>query len=222
MTSYAYIYIYFNGFADIKLVLHRSMVVEHISALYQLSNDHGIVFLYCNYKEPYDAATYISVAIKQLCRRMEEIPPVVEAMYKKHTRNASQPRSDELRDVFLLTCNYFKSIFLILDALDECEAGERQKLFNILSYAVTKSNPKCEPDVIKLFVTSRREHDIKVAFQAFPTIEVEAAKVDQDIELYVTAQLGQLLQDGTLVIRDMTLKDKIIAALTQKAGGMYV
>ena len=73
-------------------------------------------------------------------------------------------------------------------------------------------------------MASRKEHDIARAFlrRSFPKIEVEAKKVDSDIELYVTAQIEQHLQDGSLTLNNITLKDKILTVLTTNAGGMYV
>ena len=77
---------------------------------------------------------------------------------------------------------------------------------------------------VKLFVASRKELDIERAFlrKSFPTIEVEATKVDGDIELYVKAQIEQRLHDGSLTLNNIKLKDKILTALTVNPGGMYV
>ena len=78
--------------------------------------------------------------------------------------------------------------------------------------------------IIKLFVTSWKESDIQRAFQqnSIPTIEVEAAKVNSDIELYVKAQIELRLQNGSLKLKNIVLEDKIFNTLTTKAGGMYV
>ena len=78
--------------------------------------------------------------------------------------------------------------------------------------------------LVKLFVASRKEPDIERAFQrrSFPTIQVEATKVDHDIELYVKAQIRQRLNDGSLTLDNIMLEDKILTTLTKNAGGMYV
>ena len=110
-----------------------------------------------------------------------------------------------------------------LDALDECPLDQRKELCEfLLSIAQTSSTPT--EGTVKLFVTSRRESDIERAFQqqSIPTIEVEAAKVDNDINVYVRAQIELRLENGSLRLRDMALKEKILNTLTTKAGGMYV
>ena len=73
-------------------------------------------------------------------------------------------------------------------------------------------------------MASRKELDIERAFlqKSFPKIEIEAKKVDIDIQLYVKAQIEQRLNDGSLSLNNIILKEKILTALTTHAGGMYV
>ena len=124
--------------------------------------------------------------------------------------------------VFLAIIHRFGRIFLVLDALDECTLDQRKDLCRfILSLANTTTTGPSQ-GVVKLFVTSRKESDIERVFQreSIPTIEVEATKVNEDIEVYVNAQIHVRLENGSLKLRDITLKDKILSALTTKAGGM--
>ena len=165
--------------------------------------------------------TYIRLALKQLCRTMQSLPPELQELYVQHDGNDSQPKYAELKAVFLAVIKQFDRIFFVLDALDECTLDQRKDLCEfILSIAGTTSNQ----GIVKLFIASRKVPDIERAFQqkSIPTIEVEAAKVNSDIELYVRAQIELRLQNGSLRLRDMALKDKILSVLTTKAGGMYV
>ena len=174
------------------------------------------------------------LALKQLCRAMQSFPHELQELYKQHDRNDSQPRYDELRSVFLAIIQQFGRIFFVLDALDECSLDQRQDLCKfILSLANSTTTGPTLPSptvdgtspthgVVKLFVTSRKELDIERAFrqESIPTIEFEAAKVNKDIEVYIKAQIDVRLQNGSLELRDRALKDKILSALTTKAGGM--
>ena len=163
------------------------------------------------------------LALKQLCRKMQSFPPELQEVYKQHYRNDSQPRYEELRIAFLAVIRQFGRIFLVLDALDECILDQRKDLCEfLLSLANIRTSAGSSQGIVKLFVTSRKESDIERAFQSIPTIEVEAAKVNSDIEVYVKSQIELRLQDCTLRLRNMALKDKIFNALTTKADGMYV
>ena len=194
-------------------------MIDHLSKLYELSTDTGITYVYCNFKESRTTMTYIRLALKQLCRTMESLPSKLQEVYVRHYGNDSQPKYDELRQVFLAVIQQFGRIFFVLDALDECALDQRKDLCEfILSLANTSQG------IVKPFVTSRKESDIERAFRqrSVPTIEVQAAKVDRDIEVYVKAQIELRLQDHSLKLRNIALKDKLVSALTTRAGGMYV
>ena len=147
------------------------------------------------------------------------LPPGLQEVYEHHYKSDSQPKYDELRNIFLAIIKQLDCMFFVVDALDECTLDERKNFCKFL-LSITDTST----GIVKLFVTSRKESDIERAFQqkAIQKIEIEAAKVDSDIEAYVRAQIELRLQDGSLSIRNMALKDKILSALTKKASGMYV
>ena len=203
-------------------------MIEHLSALYELSSNTGVTFVYCNYLESRTPITYIKLAIKQLCRRMQCLPPSLQQLYEKHYRGDSQPRYEELKSSFLAIAQEFNSIFLVLDALDECTLSQRANLCEFFSDIVELSVTPAPVSTagrgnVKLFVTSRKEPDIERVFlrKSFPKIEIQTEKVDHDIKVYVQAQIEQRLHDGRLYLGNIALKDRILDALTSKAGGMY-
>ena len=153
---------------------------------------------------------------------MKSLPPQIHTVYEQHYNNHSQPGSKTLQDMFLATVQQFNSVFLVLDALDECSLDQRTDLCEFFTSMVELTTGTGH-GLIKLFVASRKELDIERAFlrRSFPTIEVEAKKVDSDIQLYVQAQIEKLLHDGSLNLNNIMLKDKILTALTTNAGGMY-
>lgn len=148
---------------------------------------------------------------------MDELPQELETLYDKHYRDVSPPGYTELHDVLARMTKHFDKVFLVLDALDECTEDQRRELLEALSGIVSPENSN--HGNVKLFITSRREPDIQRAFEYFPVIEIEAKKVNKDIESFVDVKLDQYLQDGDLNIGD-TLKNKIRNALVDKAGGM--
>ena len=222
-------------------IIISSLVIDYISALYELSSDTGVTFIYCNYKESRASAAYIRLAIKQICRRMKCLPHKLQEVYERHYSNASQPSIDELKIIFRTIALQFNSMFLVLDALDECTLDQRADLCEFFSdvvesnfHGISRSKTfsgsssgdrgPASRGIVKLFVTSRKEPDIERAFlqKSFPKIEIEAAKVDDDISVYTKAQIESRLKDGRLTLQNMTLKDTILTALTTKAEGMYV
>ena len=153
---------------------------------------------------------------------MRPFPPKLDEVYECHYQSHSQPRFQELQDVFLAMVQQFNCVFLVLDALDECTPDQRKDLCGFFAKIVELSNVT-NHGLVKLFVASRKEQDIERAFlrKSFPAIEIEARKVNSDIKLYVQAQIEQLSYDGSLTLSDI-MKEKILATLTTNAGGMYV
>ena len=210
--------------ANIYHSIISSLVIEHLSTLHGLSTKTGITFVYCNYKESRTTTTYIRLALKQLCQQLQFAAPELQKVYDQHNDNDTQPKYDELRGAFLAVMRQFGCVFFILDALDECTPDQRKDLARFILSIASSTSTSPGQEVVKFFVTSRKEFDIEQAFQQkfIPTIEVETAKVDSDIKIYVEAQIELRLQDGSLSLRNMSLKDKIFNTLTTKAAGMYV
>ena len=199
----------------------------------------GVTFIYCNYNDSRAPAAYIRLAIKQLCRRMTYLPHRVQEAYERHYRDHSQPSYKELQSIFLTIAQQFDRVFLVIDALDECTPSQRAKLCEFFSGiielsvsdvggATSRASKSAEPTgtdqgIVKLFLTSRNDLNIERVFlkEVFVSIQIEPAKVDCDIAVYVNVQIEKLLHEHRLTLRDKALKDKILTTLTTKANGMY-
>ena len=184
-----------------------------------------MAFIYCNYREPCSSLEYIRLAIKQLCGRMKSLPPKLNRVYGQHYGD-SQPDFGELREIFLATVKQFNSAFFVLDALDECSQKDKQDLCRFFC-DITEASVNSESishGIVKVLVMSRVDSDIEQVFLqgGFPTIEIQAEKVDNDIAIYVMAHVEQLLQENILNSRNQALKDKILSVLTMNSRGMYV
>ncbi len=117
-----------------------------------------------------------------------------------------------------------RRIIIFLDALDECESEERDKIMDALSLIVKKSGGA----LVKFLISSRDD----VSLGVLPTrnqseIHVEENRNQQDINGYVKAQLSRLIQQNRLRILGSKrlpkgLQAKIIDRLSQGAQGMYV
>ena len=81
--------------------------------------------------------------VKQLSRRMDELPVELETLYDKHYRNASNPGYTELQKVLIRISECFEKVFFVLDALDECSKGQRDEIFEIFSGIVSPDNATC-------------------------------------------------------------------------------
>jgi hypothetical protein len=150
-----------------------------------------------------------------MCRKVDSIPSEM----LKSKRDALLPSFGVLQGMFQSLAKSFQEVFLMVDALDECSADDRQHIIGFLTNLVdTLPN-------IKVFVTSRKESDIAQAFEdsKTPTIKIEAQNVAEDVSSYVRAEVKRLRQGYNgkkLHIVSDALEETIIKTLSQKAEGM--
>ena len=133
------------------------------------------------------------------------------------------PQKDDERSRYIETFTYaieqFKRVYLMFDALDECEDRERWLMPLLVNLVKRYMNKSLQVDV-KIFVTSRRHGDIVRAFRQIPTIEIRANDVGDDIKTYVNYEIHQRTQNGTIELRDGYLVERIVDVLSSHADGM--
>jgi hypothetical protein len=145
------------------------------------SPESPVAFFYFDYRDQ-DRQTPTSLLLsllKQIVVTLLEIPKfVVDSYERAHGGSESLPLR-ELENMIFDIASGVRQIFLIIDALDECEEPiHRKALLQILGRISRISN-------IHTFITSRQyPHDIKAAFQAHPQIAIHAHESDLRRHMY--------------------------------------
>lgn len=196
----------------------RSIVVAELTSRHPFDERIGIAFFYFSFQSEAVAqtpASFLSIIIKQLCRRKTVLSEPLKALHKECSRNDRKPKLAELQDQFRAIVGTFDEVFLVIDALDECSKEVRQQL---LPYICSLFD-QC-PGKLKAFVTSRPELDIERAFTSagFPMIKVEATKIEEDIAAYVRYELVHRIHEYCDI--DLALREEIIDILVSQSGGM--
>lgn len=197
----------------------RSLILETISAKYAVGNRTGIAFVYFNYQKQdvQSSAKILATMIKQLARQKKVLPDELKQFYRKHYRDAEPPNEKTLEAQFSELSNTFDQVFIVMDAMDEFD--DRKTFLPVITRLVKDSSRSI---TFKIFVTSRRERDIATHFTkcGFPTIQIEAKKVDTDIAAFVQYQINQRDGDGYGFVYTQALKEEIAHTLTSKSNGM--
>lgn len=76
--------------------------------------------------------------------------------------------------------------------------------------------------VISRSLSPAAERDIETTFtrQGFPIIQIQAGKVNADIERFVDFEVERRTGDDNFCVIDQTLKDKIKDAICSQSNGM--
>ena len=121
---------------------------------------------------------------------------------------------EESRAVLAELFRVYPKITLVVDALDECDKETRSDFLDILDKLIRESQKPT-----KLFISSRRDRDIKHRFENGLNLEITATDNQDDITKFVKHKIAtsrKYWQDEI----GIELKELITETLINKSGGM--
>ena len=137
----------------------------------------------------------------------------IDQLYQECNCGQQQPAEESILSLLKDVMTRPADKYIVLDALDEC--SDRDDILTAIQ-ELTRSNL----NGLRILATSRREKDIEdeMANVANHSINIQSAIVDEDIRIYIHAQLST---DKKLKKWSESVHDEITAALMKKADGMY-
>ncbi|KAK6723638.1 hypothetical protein SNK04_002485 [Fusarium graminearum] len=157
--------------------------------------------------------------LHQLIKDMPTFPEAIERLRSKYPTADMVPVS-ELTGILQQEYSTFDTVFLFIDALDECE-----KLDELLNVLKTMTRNVGQWADIRCMCFSRDESGIKQSLEpsGFTIQPLEYAAVVQDIEVYVTEIMRNDANGNFKVFHGSSegLRSDVITALVQKSGGMF-
>lgn len=127
---------------------------------------------------------------------------------------------DETTEV-LLEILQVDPFYVVIDALDECNPNERFNLIESLKTIIDES-----ANVVKVFVSSRRDYDIVSQLEESPCISIQPCHISKDIKDYVKKELSEAMEKKRIVKERLKLgekkemEQKITQALIEGSQGM--
>lgn len=185
-----------------KTVL-ASLVVDELA---RISRERkGLAYVYFNHSqhESHEVEGIMASIVKQLCLRSVQLPKSIKQMFQQHHRNKSRPKLDELEASFQDLKNDMSVIYLVIDAIDECESFQRTILMDCLRNLEARYK-------IKIFISCRSYllQSIEHRFLA-TSIEVEAQPSDLEICISTALERTDALNEADVEFRDQ-LVDKLV------------
>ncbi|KAJ4859583.1 ankyrin repeats (many copies) domain-containing protein [Trichoderma breve] len=118
-----------------KTVL-TSIVVDYLHSWLQTDSKAGIAYFFFDYKrqEEQTIEALLAVFLRQLTACQTSLPDAVHKLYKQHNTQAKQtrPSAEELMQVLKSVIGLYSRVFIIIDALDECNSpnGTRSRVLS--------------------------------------------------------------------------------------------
>jgi Cdc6-like AAA superfamily ATPase len=174
----------------------------------------GIAYVYCNFrrKDEQKIDALLASLLKQLAQSQVSLPGSVKDLYDRHKKKQTRPSSDEISIVLQSTAGSYSRVFIIVDALDECQVSDacRTKLLSEIFSLQAKHGAN-------LFTTSRFIPEITEKFQSSISLEIRASI--EDVRRYLDGCMSQLPE---FVRCNHDLQEEIKVEIVKAVDGMYV
>ncbi|CAI7636252.1 unnamed protein product [Penicillium pancosmium] len=189
-----------------------SIVIDHLDQEFQADPTIGIAYVYCNFKrqDSQDSKFLLASLLKQLAARCQPLPDSVTELYEYHQARRTRPSTEEISKVLLGVAATFSKIFIIVDALDECQASERGHFISEVFNLQTRQS-------VNIFATSRFISNIMDQFQDALSLEIRAT--DEDVGMYLENHMGNL---RPLVRENRQLQEEIRTSILHAVDGMFL
>jgi hypothetical protein len=191
-----------------------SIVVEELNSRFCDDENVGIAYLYCSFRRQgeQEIDNLLLNLLRQLAESQPSLPDSIKDLYSQYKTKHIRPSVDEISRSLQSVVNSYSRVFIIIDALDECQVsnGTRMKFLSEILTLQTEYRAN-------LFTTSRSIPDITERFREAITLEVRANS--DDVRSYLDSHISQL---PGFVIRSPELQEEIKSKIVDSVGGMCV
>jgi len=190
-----------------------SIVVDDLCKRFQNDETVGIAYIYCNFwrQDEQKAEDLLSNLLKQLTQGQSSMPDIVKALYDSHMKRGTRPSFDEIRRTLQSVANLYLRIFIIVDALDECQVNDNCRLRLLLETFSLQS--KFEANI---FATSRLIPEIMNIFKDSVRLEIRAR--EEDVRTYLDHQMSPR---RAFLRKNQVLQEEIKIRVLDVVNGMY-
>ena len=188
-----------------------SIIVDDLNTRFENDSSVGIAYLYCNYKRSHEQKfeDLLLNLLKQLAQRCLVTPDGVQELYNKYKARSDRPLSKDLSETLQSVISSFSKVFIIIDALDECQVNDECQTRFISEFLDLQSKRGANT-----FATSRFIPEIISRFRGGPSLEIRAS--DDDVR-YLD---GHMTRVPKCVSKSPELQEKITSTIIKIVDGM--
>jgi hypothetical protein len=190
-----------------------SIVIADLFNRFHTDTTVGIAYVYCNFlrKDKQNVDDLLLGLLKQLAESQSSLPGSVKDLYDQHKPKGTWPSLDEILRVLRSVVTMYSRVFIIVDALDECQVsnGCRARFLSELFSLQTHG--------ANIFATSRYIPEIVNWFETSVSVEIRATT--DDVARYIEGHVGQL---PSFVQENQQLREEIKTGISEAVDGMYV
>jgi len=144
--------------------------------------------------------------MKQLGFQCGNVPNPLEKLFSEYADGLRSPALEELMSTLKTIIASFEHVYIIFDALDECQ--DRRHFLKVL-----KQMHGWELSTLHLLATSRQEHDIARVLDTLVShdVQMEQTLVNGDIHVHVSKMLDHDDEFKMLPVKERKLVENTLA-----------
>ncbi|CAG7956665.1 unnamed protein product [Penicillium salamii] len=188
-----------------------SIVIEDLTARCSIDPAVGLAYVFCNFrlKDQQSVEHMLASILKQLAQRQSPLPESVKSLCERHELTRTRPSLEELSKCVQSVMATYRTVSLVIDALDECQKlNDCQNIFIGHLVEIQKTSHS------KMLVTSRPIPEIAERFRG-QELEIRARESDVESYLY-----GRISQTGSEILK--LHKKEIATKITECVDGMFL
>lgn len=203
-----------------------SRVIDWVSqGLETNANDEAFAYFYCNKQDP--ARSESKEILRSIIRQLATGPwkensgstsvhKTVHSLWLKSRRQGILSTFAQWEACLLELIDTYPRTTIVLDALDECNAEQRQSLVNLLLTLATRG---AHAKPVKIFVAARPEEDIRRHLEDNHVILMQDKHNAADIDNFVRMKISEHRRWFKLP-RDF--QNEVVNTLLDKSGDMFL
>lgn len=149
------------------------------------------------------------ILLRNLVSKAGTIPPLLHKMFENN-KNGIPPKFDDLVTLIISYFQFYTSIFVFFDALDESTEEQKEMTLELIGRL-------CDAGM-RVFLTSQPHLESQVR-QVHSLVPYEIRARDRDLNLFILEELSKKL-DKRFPHFPVEDKEKLRTALIEKADGM--
>ncbi|KAF4624343.1 hypothetical protein G7Y89_g13827 [Cudoniella acicularis] len=188
-----------------------SVIVDYLR---EFASRDRILYFYFDYRRQSDQTPLkiLQTLLRQLLSTFPRLPPGIPELLPEAVRRGGLPGWAKLLAILVELCKKSKNVFIVFDALDECDQHANRGPVIELLKALIKSDAR-------LLVASRPyPPDVEALLRDHSTIPVEAS--DSDIRAYLLNEIARSPTASKII--DAELREEIIKSVVSKSQGMFL
>jgi hypothetical protein len=203
-----------------------SLVIDKLT---ESATDDTVLYFYCRYNEEErrQALAILRSLVRQAFFALKLGSPAadaVEEMYAEQERKGfshgglgSKECLDLLATTILPSLGSNGRIFIVIDALDECEDSSRTELLRAFQHICSLVDIP-----VRIFVSSRDNDDIVLHLDNRPNVYINSEKNSSDVRAFVDEEVDKAINERRILRGkvDNSVRESIKSALVQGANGM--